>query len=1390
MANIEEVKTFSGGMNKDDDPRFLPDGDYTDALNLTSKVIGGTAGVLTSQVGNLEIDTYLSFDLTSTKSSISGNVITATSATNYQTGMAVRYEHALGNTAISGLTEGNVYYVERLSNTTFSLYPTEQDAEDGTNIITLSSDPSGTHEFILVYALPIGSNTVVGQRWDKANNKLYYFIHNSNDRHLILQYNPTENVARLVLENNAWTRGYYWWDSAYQGAWSASPTSYDMNDIVEASGSYYMSLQESNVGVDPSGADTIASTPLYSELYWRKLDDYFPLDSSSTIITHIETIDRDGSTFLLWANPSGEPCMINVDRCMSLGQSNQYPPMSPSDVQLYANTPQWAPKVGYGQDTSLDTNSVRGKLFQFRYRYKYRSGEYSAFSPSSRIALTNFYPSTSSYNDLDSVINIRAYLPDNLTNSSSYSWKSEVESIDIFFRQNLDGNTGSWFLAQTIDIDDATISRGIRTFGVSKVASLSSSFQTTPALNKLIQGEPVKYETDGTPPTGINNGDTYYVCFPLDGSINLSTTHQEALANNFISSTTLDTGTSTVSTAFNSSEGPFYVEYDFTSGQGASAVDTLESDQLYDFIPKKAETMVLTNGNRVALGNVTHGYDWDASNLNVQLTTLNDSQSENKSRWCLKTGSNHLLGLVYSDGNGRLSNVYTNKDSEISIGYHNSSNKGASWVKFVIAHAPPSWAKYYHIVYGGNKTKSNYITFVAGVGSISSGTTNIVEAEMMSVKDMSDEMGVSNINYNYSFTEGDLIVPVYNRASGQYYRDISTIDEVHVGEVLSYDSGTYTIKFRRPSSLKGAWNLTGANSDGNIYEVYSPRDPSENQVWYEIGEQYRISKDSNGALAHSASGWDGGSRNQEVGTQSAIAIVEAGDAYIFGVYDAAAVGQGYIDTVSSAFYPNYSWAEANYLVPNRESKSTSIGRPNSVGNSQEQTYITEIDYSEPYVENTNFFGVNRFYDSNFFSDISEAYGAIKKTYSYGDYITVFQELRVSRLLSNKYFINTADLSGGVIGQTQSVFSSPSYFPQEYGCQNPESFAAFGDSMYWVDRIRGAVCRMRGGGIESISDIKMSTYFEFNLSDPVISSVLSLSSINSLLKGAYNIGDSEYVLNLTTINELKCTTISNGSYSYTLTFSNEDIEKGFLSQAVADGVVYVKAQDSSDYGIIKGGISSSDSTSITIDSKTIGGSDFELSTGANYVLLIDKASIAFNQERGRWTSRYSYNPQLLGGFGTDLVSFSGGKMYRHTSQPYYDSSDDINKSNWNRFYGTVYDSSVNFVVNKEPIAVKVPLSINVESNQAWSVPYAINNRSQITELNLADFELFEGQYWSNFLRDKYTPNLDYPLLDGDEMRGAYHEIKLLTSITDGTAETIAEAPVLFSVTIPQLYSPIS
>lgn len=86
-----------------------------------------------------------------TFASRASNVITVTGLTNaanneFQTGQAITYHTSSG--VITGLTNDTVYYVIRVSNTTFSLATTLANAQNAV-VIALSSDGTGTQTFTL-----------------------------------------------------------------------------------------------------------------------------------------------------------------------------------------------------------------------------------------------------------------------------------------------------------------------------------------------------------------------------------------------------------------------------------------------------------------------------------------------------------------------------------------------------------------------------------------------------------------------------------------------------------------------------------------------------------------------------------------------------------------------------------------------------------------------------------------------------------------------------------------------------------------------------------------------------------------------------------------------------------------------------------------------------------------------------------------------------------------------------------------------------------------------------------------------------------------------------------------------------------------------------------------
>jgi hypothetical protein len=63
-----------------------------------------------------------------------------------------------------------------------------------------------------------------------------------------------------------------------------------------------------------------------------------------------------------------------------------------------------------------------------------------------------------------------------------------------------------------------------------------------------------------------------------------------------------------------------------------------------------------------------------------------------------------------------------------------------------------------------------------------------------------------------------------------------------------------------------------------------------------------------------------------------------------------------------------------------------------------------------------------------------------------------------------------------------------------------------------------------------------------------------------------------------------------------------------------------------------------------------------------------------------------------------------------------------------------------------------------------MPSATTQDGQETELIVEDFDLREGVYYAHIYRDKNTPNVVSPLLNGDMMRSHSLEIELRNDST--------------------------
>ena len=137
-----------------------------------------------------------------------------------------------------------------------------------------------------------------------------------------------------------------------------------------------------------------------------------------------------------------------------------------------------------------------------------------------------------------------------------------------------------------------------------------------------------------------------------------------------------------------------------------------------------------------------------------------------------------------------------------------------------------------------------------------------------------------------------------------------------------------------------------------------------------------------------------------------------------------------------------------------------------------------ICYSGIYGQNT---GVNRLNEFNLsianFKYLDKEFGSIQKMYARDTDLIVFQENKVSQVLYGKNLMYDA-VGGGSVVSIPEVLGTQNPYPGEWGIsQNAESFASYGNDIFFSDARRGSVLKMDQSGIIPISSIGMTDYFK-------------------------------------------------------------------------------------------------------------------------------------------------------------------------------------------------------------------------------------------------------------------------------------------------------------------------
>lgn len=201
-------------------------------------------------------------------------------------------------------------------------------------------------------------------------------------------------------------------------------------------------------------------------------------------------------------------------------------------------------------------------------------------------------------------------------------------------------------------------------------------------------------------------------------------------------------------------------------------------------------------------------------------------------------------------------------------------------------------------------------------------------------------------------------------------------------------------------------------------------------------------------------------------------------------------------------------AESMKINDELDGFSLTIGDRVSAVSNQEYRRIrrySDITYSGVYNDESNINGLNEFNLAlGNFKTMERNFGSIEVLHSRETNILVLQEDRISYVLQGKNILSDA-AGGSSLTSIPEVLGTQVPFVEELGISNnPESFSVYGSDVFFTDAKRGVVLRVTSGNqIDIISNKNMRSFFRDEF----------INNVNNIKIGGYDPFSDEYVLSI-------------------------------------------------------------------------------------------------------------------------------------------------------------------------------------------------------------------------------------------------------------------------------------
>lgn len=703
----------------------------------------------------------------------------------------------------------------------------------------------------------------------------------------------------------------------------------------------------------------------------------YPVHSASIVYR----TEGDGD-LLYWTDGFNRPKYINLDTVSVLS------PFTEAMLNAAKNAPLQPPTFpaavgtngvfGYFSDATISYNSVKNKLFRFAYRWVYKNGEKSTFSPISAVPLPNVVdPNLQTTVTESNYIKFVVYSPA----------EEDYQSIEIFGQLSSGTTWGDFFMIDQLDRDQYAI-------------PISSTFT-----------------------------------------------------------------------------------YSFYNNSSYVFVDPTESDLYFDWLPDKANTLELLNGNVLIYGGITEGYpNLAREDVDVEITSTLASLTPflatiPNSCPVFKWACPQKFGLLYFDERGKTNGVVSftgdpidTTDFSVTTPDYPGQNPAVTiqvpQINASINHLPPSWAVSYQWVRVDLTPKflqwvtNDYLTdnqyLYLGIEAL----------RQMNVK--------SGFLPSYEFSHGDRV-----RIIAKYNTDNSTtaystqldfpILEVVQKTMTSPASLGAFIKIQKPTTFP-----TPAYGLLIFIEVYTPKPktPENQQLYFEWGQKYDIYELA-GVRYHQ------GQTQNQTGSQPALFQWTEGDVYMKrrGFFVAVPIENNvlysYLDMMDA------NWNDYVATASNQNGRAWVI-------NPDAATVYNPVllRWGGKYQQGTNINALNRF-RPNDFDEIDRVKGDIRRFKVRDRILRVFQDRGVGQFGVYSRFIQNNEGVPELVTTNEIITTNNiQYYQGTYGLGGyATNLCSTPIADYFNDVVTGREIRLSGDGLTDLGLLYKGQFYLPSLVTP-------------------------------------------------------------------------------------------------------------------------------------------------------------------------------------------------------------------------------------------------------------------------------------------------------------------